>query len=906
MASAETRELCILNTKLRRQLKPYKLIARFALLQQCFLHWKDGRSVDATEEWLKTFHVKQALIRSQLNDVAWKLRKQLQADRKAFLASICEKVIGAKPGDVFRMLRPLIGTCRRNGVGVPLPQVNKPDGTATASHEEYQRRWTEHFAQLEGGHEVDPTHFIRQELERQNCNPFPEWSSLTEVPTLTQLEAALRKVNMHKAMGPDGVPGEILHMFPREMAKILFPLMSKFAIRLHEPVQWKGGQLIKVYKGKGPVHECSSFRGILLMSTIGKAVRAGMRSKVNRAFVHNSTETHFGGKPAQSVIFGAQMVRHFISMNQETGRCCAVLFCDIASAFYRVLRQLATGASMSDEHIATVVARLGLSEEVMHKLHRALQGHSAHDTLGGTQPERLLLQESLTGTWFWTEHGPLIHTLVGTRPGDSWADITFNVLFADVIRETQQELKKLGLALTTRKEVARNLEPNVGSDETEGEVSCHATWADDLALLLPLSSPEKAVQQTGLAAQALLTQLSRFGMKASYGTAKTAVLLFIRGLNAVTVRRKVFSTKAPHIPVVLESETVLLPIVTQYKHLGGLVSAKANMKLEIAARIGKANAAFARISRKVLKAKAYPLKLRLQVFEATVMSIFEWGAGAWPLLSAAEWKSWQTACFKLFRRISPLSEVMHQRHVSNAQIIVSLQIALPEDRLHAARVRHVGSMVLHAPNAVWSLLKQDHKARQAYVASMQWLWRALERDRDTPKAYHWPAWEELAYKSPMTWKRFVRKAVRRYTTFRVCESRVKQAHTDILKQIADIGGTVSGYETHTQHYCLLCDQPFQNKRAWFLHSYHKHSYVSMAGQAAQGTSCPVCAKEYFCQEKLKHHLQYSAVCRNFVWHLGESRAEYKSAPHALMPWVYSGHDTVQHEDSTNRLSSVRI
>lgn len=166
--------------------------------------------------------------------------------------------------------------------------------------------------------------------------------------------------------------------------------------------------------------------------------------------------------------------------------------------------------------------------------------------------------------------------------------------------------------------------------------------------------------------------------------------------------------------------------------------------------------------------------------------------------------------------------------------------------------------------------------------------------------YLWSAWEELAHKSPTAWKRFVRRAVQRNTTFRVCESRVKQAHADILKQITAIGGTITGYEFHTQHYCLLCDKPFQNKRAWFLHSYHRHSYVSMAGQAAQGTSCPVCAKEYFCQEKLKHHLQYSAVCRNFAWHSGGSRQEHGNAVHALMPWVYLGHDAVQHDDSTNR------
>ena len=392
------------------------------------------------------------------------------------------------------------------------------------------------------------------------------------------------------------------------------------------------------------------------------------------------------------------------------------------------------------------------------------------------------------------------------------------------------------------------------------EVSCHATWADDLALLLPLHSPERAVQQTGLAAQALLTQLARFGMKAFFGTAKTAVLLFVRGPNAVTARRQIFAIKNPHIPVLLEAETVSLPIVTQYRPLGGIVSAKANMKLEISARIGKANAAFARIARKVLKAKTYPLKLRLQIFEATVMSIFTWGCGAWPLLQASEWRTWQNACHNLYRKISPLAVEMRFRHVSNAEILVSLELATPTDRLHAARVRHIGAMVAHAPTAVWALMRQDVKARQAYEASMQWFWQALGRDADIPPPYSWTPWEQIARSSPLTWKRLVRRIVTRYRTFRISESRVKQAHREILKLLIEFGSLVKGQETMSQHYCLMCEQAFQNKLAWFLHSYHKHSYLSMAGQAAQGTSCPVCAKEYFCREKLKHHLQSVQCC----------------------------------------------
>ena len=900
VASAKARDLCTLTTSLRRQLKPYKLMTRLARLHDCFNAWKNNSAdTRVSSQWTRQFFAKQALIRHNLNQAAWKLRKQLQADRRGYLDNICTQVCGAKPGEVFRMLRPLIGTSRRHGVGTPLPQIHKADGTAAASFEEYQQRWTEHFAQLEGGHITDPNLFVRQELDRQRKLPVMQWQTVADMPSLSHLETALRKVNLHKAVGPDQVPGDLLHMFPREFARILFPLLVKFAVRLHEPIQWKGGQLIKLYKGKGPIRECASFRGILLMSTIGKAIRAGMRHKVNRAFAENSTDTHFGGKPAQSVIFGAQMVRHFISTHKNAGTCCAILFCDIASAFYRVLRQLATGASVSDEEIAIIVARLGLAPEVMHKLHQALNGQSAHEQLLGTQPERRLLQESLNGTWFWTEKGPFVHTLVGTRPGDSWADITFNILFAEVINEVQKELINLGLALTVPANAKRCFEAMDPTAHDSQDTACHATWADDLALLLPLRSPEEAVAQTGRAAQALLMQLARVGLKASFGTSKTAALLFIRGKDAVAVRRKIFATKSPQIPVILEEETVLIPIVTQYKHLGGIVAAKANMRLEISARIGKANAAFVRISQKVLRSRHYPLNLRLQIFEATVMSIFQWGCGAWPILQEGEWKNWLTACYRMFRKLSPLSSDMQVRHVSNAEILVSLAIPTPLDRLQTARVRHIGSMIKSAPNAVWALLRQDAQARRAYEQALKWLWQGIGRDKGAPPPYDWEAWEKLAVEQPLTWKRLIKKVSGRYKNYRVTQARVRQAYADILKVITEAGGAIGGRSTQTQHYCLLCDQPFCNKRAWFLHAHYKHSYISMAGQAATGTSCPVCAKEYFSKEKLKHHLQYSAACRHYAWRHNEG-ASSQERVHDQMPWIYTNQPAIRHDDREHR------
>ena len=177
--------------------------------------------------------------------------------------------------------------------------------------------------------------------------------------------------------------------------------------------------------------------------------------------------------------------------------------------------------------------------------------------------------------------------------------------------------------------------------------------------------------------------------------------------------------------------------------------------------------------------------------------------------------------------------------------------------------------------------------------------RNLVSDREAPPPHAWEAWEKLAVEEPLMWKRLTRKVANRYKAYRVIQARVRQAYGEILKCIVQTGAAIGGRTMRTQHYCLICGQPFCNKRAWFLHAYYRHSYISMAGQAAIGTSCPVCAKEYFSKEKLKHHLQYSAVCRNYAWSIAEG-ASSQERVHDQMPWIYTDMPAVYHEDNDHR------
>ena len=137
-----------------------------------------------------------------------------------------------------------------------------------------------------------------------------------------------------RAAGPDRLPAELMKAAPAELATLCYPLLLKMAIRSEEPIQWKGGCTVALFKGKGAHDVCANFRSILLMSTLGKAIRASMRAFINAPYVRQSPQGQLGGKPRQSVLFGAQVVRHFIAWLKQNQKSCA---------FYTVLRELAAG-----------------------------------------------------------------------------------------------------------------------------------------------------------------------------------------------------------------------------------------------------------------------------------------------------------------------------------------------------------------------------------------------------------------------------------------------------------------------------------------------------------------------------------------------------------------------------------
>eukprot|EP00969_Alexandrium_andersonii_P161938 7158081-Alexandrium_andersonii.AAC.1 len=101
---------------------------------------------------------------------------------------------------------------------------------------------------------------------------------------------------------------------------------------------------------------------------------------------------------------------------------CAVLFVDVISAFYAVLRPLVLATSSVEEALWTL-QKAKVSEDTVRYVADALRGTSA-DIMAGLSPAAISLMEASHSANWLTINGihPAIEHNRGSIPGDPWAD----------------------------------------------------------------------------------------------------------------------------------------------------------------------------------------------------------------------------------------------------------------------------------------------------------------------------------------------------------------------------------------------------------------------------------------------------------------------------------------------------
>ena len=189
-----------------------------------------------------------------------------------------------------------------------------------------------------------------------------------DIPSLTALETAFRRVQKGKALGLDGVPPEICKACPVLLAKQSYSALLKLMTHGQESSHHKGGVLVPAYKGKGSRLAPSSYRSLLISSHLGKVLHRAVRQHQTQLYEQFLCTQQLGGRRHVPVNLGLHEARAFLRSGQNQGWSVGLLMVDMTEAFYRVVRPLAVGGSYTDDQIARLVRKLGMPASTMQDL----------------------------------------------------------------------------------------------------------------------------------------------------------------------------------------------------------------------------------------------------------------------------------------------------------------------------------------------------------------------------------------------------------------------------------------------------------------------------------------------------------------------------------------------------------
>ena len=517
-----------------------------------FEAWRKGTnlidSIRPTVAWLLKFDRETAHLRRLLLETARELRNNLTQDRTSY-AKECALNCQDKPIHlVFKELKKLrVGGLFRKRHLTPLPMLQHPDGTIAEHPTEIAEIWRTHCATLEAGEQVTPEQLLdfvqHHDQHRRHLR-----INIEDIPTLSCLEKHIRKIKLNKATGCDAVPSNIFHICPSETSRILYPLLLKQAVTIEEALEFKGGLLISAYKGKGKMTAASSYRGLMLTSIAGKAIRSAYREGMLNKYYCYTTEGHFSARARGNVGQAAFVLRLFLRYAKQAQLNCGIIFLDIQHAYYSVCRELASGFTGTDEQLCGIFKHFHLPQQAVHDLQRLISEGSAMDYAGCSDYHKSLLHELGTGTWYRVRNSDkLTQTHGGSRPGDGLADLIFGYIFARMLESMRSEMIEAGIwdATSWKLGVDREQILCTGYKPDRIAANLEICWADDLALALHATSAESLLERIQAVGGFLLRWVKRFGMKPNLQRGKSETLLHLRGPGSKKFKTALFTPDDP-------------------------------------------------------------------------------------------------------------------------------------------------------------------------------------------------------------------------------------------------------------------------------------------------------------------------------------------------------------------------
>ena len=144
--------------------------------------------------------------------------------------------------------------------------LKSTSGEIIKDRSKQMERWAEYYQELFSRENVVSDKAI------QNTTPLPTMEELDAPPTIDELRKAIDALSCGKAPGSDGIPPEIVkageeNSLLGHLHELLLQCWDEGTL----PQDMRDAKIVTLYKNKGDRSDCINYRGISLLSTVGKA-----------------------------------------------------------------------------------------------------------------------------------------------------------------------------------------------------------------------------------------------------------------------------------------------------------------------------------------------------------------------------------------------------------------------------------------------------------------------------------------------------------------------------------------------------------------------------------------------------------------------------------------------------------
>lgn len=634
----------------------------------------------------------------------------------------------------YQSLRQIYGPRRQT----TMPLKSKDNCKTLNTTAELLSRWREHFNEL-----LNMSN-LRDETVTNLLPQYPLLLNLDQTPTEEEIASAIKRLNNGKAPGADGIPSEILKyggvVLLQKVTYLVHQIWDTGAV----PQNFKNAVILPLYKNKGNKNDCDNYRGISLLSSVGKILSNILNERLTTISEYHNPESQTGfrkNRGCSDMIFTLrQLQEKCVEQNQPFYAC----FVDFSKAFDTVPRNM----------LWKILEKFGCPPNLLHLVQSLHNNTQACVSVNGEQSDAF----SVT---------------IGTRQGCVLAPTLFNIFLTAVLEIAFCDYVG-GVYIRYRTDGGlHNLSRFRATSKLKYTVVQHALYADDCALVA--CNPEDLQD----AINRLATSSSRFGLKINLS--KTEIMA--RPLNANITLPNFF----------IGDSTI--KSTDSFKYLGSVLCHDGNLDLEVNNRIAAASRAFGSLRKRVWQNHDLNLNTKLIVYRAVVLPTLLYASETW-----TPYRRHIKSLEKFHQRcLRSILRIKWQDHVDNVSVLNVANATSIESLIMKNQLRWTGHVVRMSNDRLpKQVLYSELQAGQRSIGAPRKRYKDVLNTTLKATKLNNVSWEILAT-SRNDWRRQTSNSITTYEESRQQAVRAKAA--------ARKNRTSTG-DNNTNITCHLCGRQF--------------------------------------------------------------------------------------------------